>query len=577
MSDDNNPLCLRCLLLGLLPVLAAGALGWWLSGAYEERLNAATIEVAAAVEENDDLRVQAEEMEITLAETQEQLQAARRAAATTGPVTTGEIRDRIAALNENDRRKLLAALGVGEAFGADALGAAIGEAPSAEQVRLYDRLPDFEGFSSWFSALNQDEKSEWLGRLPETDGLTISKVDLPELGLVDAATISQQFGLLQDQADTVAAERDQLRADLDAARLEQDESIEQNTALRQEVEQLKSALDAEADAPGATELLDAVGAISPTDRAEFLAAITRSDGFAGWVEGLSEEDQAQLRDRLALATPSDAPEEENASALRNEVDRLIGDLATALAERDALAEQYAALRDIADTPDAERLSLPGRGVVTVAEAQAAFSELDGVLADLRSAVESARVSVNEKEARIATLEEDLAAAQSTAEEAQREAEQARESLVGRLRESMETAETAPETDQTATVGSPVTLNANVAFATGSATLSDPGKDALARIAEELLSELDARPEQEWELVIEGHTDRRPIFTERYFSNWDLSAARAAAVARHLASLGVPEDRLIAVGRAQFQPIDEGDSEAAFARNRRIEFDIRSRQ
>lgn len=579
MSEQENRLCLRCLLLALLPILAAGGLGWWANAAFDQREQQTEIELAAIIEEAEDLRLQTTDLEGELIETRDQLEAAKRAAASSGPVTTGEIRDRIAALNEVDRETLLTALGVGDAFGADAIGEAIAAAPATEQDRLFDRLPDFDAFSGWFAAQPADRKAEWLGRLPEAQDLTITKVDLPELGLVDVATISQQFSLLQDQSDQVIAERDELRTALEVVQTERDAYEAEKAELAGELEQLKSQMAAQPEAPGLATMADAFSTLSEAERVAFLGDVAETGAIDAWVGGLDDGARAAFAERLGLAGASaEDPAAAEDPGLRNQLDQLIGDLATATAERDSLRAEVATLRGAEDTPDAERLALPGRGVVTVAEAQQAFSELDGVLADLRSAVESARVSISQKEARIAALEEELAQAQSTAEQAQAEAEKTRAALVGRLRDKVETAENGSENATGgAEIGTPVTLNANVAFGSGSATLSEQGQETLARMAEELLSELEARPSEEWELVIEGHTDRRPIFTERYRSNWDLSAARAAAVARYLATLGVPEERLVAVGRAEFAPVDLGESEAAYARNRRIEFDIRSRQ
>ena len=59
--------------------------------------------------------------------------------------------------------------------------------------------------------------------------------------------------------------------------------------------------------------------------------------------------------------------------------------------------------------------------------------------------------------------------------------------------------------------------------------------------------------------------------KRFPSNWELSAARAISVVKFLIARGVPAQRVIAAGFAQFRPLDPGHDEAAFRRNRRIEF------
>ena len=71
--------------------------------------------------------------------------------------------------------------------------------------------------------------------------------------------------------------------------------------------------------------------------------------------------------------------------------------------------------------------------------------------------------------------------------------------------------------------------------------------------------------------IEGHTDDTPINTERFPSNWELSTARASAVARHLIKhLQIAPRRIGASGYAEFQPIAPNDSPENRALNRRID-------
>lgn len=73
------------------------------------------------------------------------------------------------------------------------------------------------------------------------------------------------------------------------------------------------------------------------------------------------------------------------------------------------------------------------------------------------------------------------------------------------------------------------------------------------------------------LTIEGHTDDVPIRTARFYSNWDLSAARAAAVANVLLATGdVEPTRLAVKGLADTAPRVANDSPENRARNRRVE-------
>jgi chemotaxis protein MotB len=94
-----------------------------------------------------------------------------------------------------------------------------------------------------------------------------------------------------------------------------------------------------------------------------------------------------------------------------------------------------------------------------------------------------------------------------------------------------------------------------------------------------LTDLDKQIPSEiaWVLRVDGHTDARPITNSPLFkSNWELSSARAISVVQYLISLGVPAQRLVAAGFAEFQPLDTAQTEDAYKRNRRIELKLTER-
>lgn len=69
----------------------------------------------------------------------------------------------------------------------------------------------------------------------------------------------------------------------------------------------------------------------------------------------------------------------------------------------------------------------------------------------------------------------------------------------------------------------------------------------------------------------GHTDKRPISSGRFKSNWELSSARAAAVIQQLIDDEIiTPDQAEVIGVADTHPVDERDNEAAYALNRRVE-------
>jgi chemotaxis protein MotB len=115
----------------------------------------------------------------------------------------------------------------------------------------------------------------------------------------------------------------------------------------------------------------------------------------------------------------------------------------------------------------------------------------------------------------------------------------------------------------------VQLRDNVLFAPGHADLVPAGRDVLARVAA-VLAGLPG------EVDVEGHTDDRPIASSRFASNWELSAARAARVARELVAAGVPAGKVRAVGYADTRPVADNGTPAGRAANRRVTLTILGR-
>ncbi|MEE4638803.1 MAG: OmpA family protein [Wenzhouxiangella sp.] len=80
-----------------------------------------------------------------------------------------------------------------------------------------------------------------------------------------------------------------------------------------------------------------------------------------------------------------------------------------------------------------------------------------------------------------------------------------------------------------------------------------------------------------EFVVSGHTDNLPIQTQRFRSNWELSAARAASVVHELTEDGrIPQERFRVEGYADTLPIADNSTEEGRARNRRVDILIRPR-
>ena len=127
------------------------------------------------------------------------------------------------------------------------------------------------------------------------------------------------------------------------------------------------------------------------------------------------------------------------------------------------------------------------------------------------------------------------------------------------------------------VGDRFVFQSEVFFDTGQAQLLPEGRAELDKLAVALI-DLDKQIPSEiaWVLRVDGHTDVRPINSPLFKSNWELSSARAISVVQYLISLGVPAQRLVAAGFAEFQPLDIGVTEEAYKRNRRIELKLTER-
>ncbi|MCU7842911.1 MAG: flagellar motor protein MotD [Candidatus Thiodiazotropha sp. (ex Monitilora ramsayi)] len=108
----------------------------------------------------------------------------------------------------------------------------------------------------------------------------------------------------------------------------------------------------------------------------------------------------------------------------------------------------------------------------------------------------------------------------------------------------------------------VNMKDKMLFASGRATLSKTAVTALRNISQVLAKV----PNQ---IQVEGNTDNRPIHTEEFPSNWELSAARAASVVHLMTRMGVDPDRMSAIGYGEHRPAAENDTEVGRAKNRRV--------
>jgi chemotaxis protein MotB len=108
----------------------------------------------------------------------------------------------------------------------------------------------------------------------------------------------------------------------------------------------------------------------------------------------------------------------------------------------------------------------------------------------------------------------------------------------------------------------IEIRTDILFPSGVATLSPSANQVLTSLGDILAP--FANP-----LRVEGYTDDVPIDTAVYPSNWELSAARAASVARLFAEHGVDPERLGIVGWGQYRPAADNTNEDGRNKNRRV--------
>ena len=127
------------------------------------------------------------------------------------------------------------------------------------------------------------------------------------------------------------------------------------------------------------------------------------------------------------------------------------------------------------------------------------------------------------------------------------------------------------------VGDRFVFQSEVLFPVGSADLTGAGQDQIRQLATTLKQIAGEIPRDiNWLLRVDGHADRQSTAGTSFASNWELSSQRAINVVKLLVAEGVPAARLAATGFGEYQPLDGGDTPAAFARNRRIEIRLTDR-
>ncbi len=111
----------------------------------------------------------------------------------------------------------------------------------------------------------------------------------------------------------------------------------------------------------------------------------------------------------------------------------------------------------------------------------------------------------------------------------------------------------------------IRIKGKILFESGAAMLFDDATPLLDDIIDII------REYGEYNINIKGYTDNNPISTDKFPSNWELSAVRATTMLKYLIKRGVDQSRLTATGYGDLSPIAENDTEEGRAINRRVEF------
>ncbi|MRH78303.1 OmpA family protein [Spiribacter sp. C176] len=321
---------------------------------------------------------------------------------------------------------------------------------------------------------------------------------------------------------------------------------------------------------------------------------------------LSEEALAAAREEIAVGEDAltarlieIASLQQDIAALREVRETLEAEIAERTrelgAERDRSMELAAELADAEERTVLAQREIEAKDmrirdlVMEVADRQEALNSEQRLSASAEARVEALRRQLRALRTQISALAETLRIEEQTVAEQQAEidtlverlnialAEEVQEltsyrsEFFGRLREVL------GDIEEIEIIGDRFRFQSELFFETASAELGAEGEVRLGQVASVLQRVAERIPDEiEWVLQVEGHTDRRPINTPEFPSNWELSSARAQSIVYFLIEQGIPAERLSAVGYGEFQPVADGDDAESFARNRRIELRLTSR-
>ena len=254
-----------------------------------------------------------------------------------------------------------------------------------------------------------------------------------------------------------------------------------------------------------------------------------------------------------------------------EAAKLNADIAALAALKTQLEQQVASLGAELDTSKKNLVVATDLNAKSAAQVELLNRQIAAVreqLSKLSAALDLANADVKDKDRKIADLGAQLNLALANKVN---QLEKYRSEFFGKLRAAL------GDRADIRIVGDRFVVPTDVLFESGSADLSPAALVQMKKLAETLNQVAAEIPSNlDWIVRIDGHTDKRPIHTAQFASNWELSTARAVAIVKYLVVQGIPANRLSANGFGQFQPLDPADTPQAYAKNRRIEIQLTNR-
>ncbi|PCJ67457.1 MAG: hypothetical protein COA58_03825 [Bacteroidetes bacterium] len=175
-------------------------------------------------------------------------------------------------------------------------------------------------------------------------------------------------------------------------------------------------------------------------------------------------------------------------------------------------------------------------------------------AKLKTELDALEISLKEREKRVNELEAKLAAQEKSVKDLK---DKLTTSLIGYKNSGISVVEKDGKIY--------VSLDNSLLFKSGKTDIDWKGKTALLKIAESL------KDLEDFDIMVEGHTDNVPMKSASIQDNWDLSVLRATSVVRYMTTEGkMDAKKIIPSGRSKYIPINPAKTSDARAENRRIE-------